>query len=173
MNKSLLFAAVASPLILLSFGSKPVYALEVDLWPFDNKGNTQQMSTQTINRTGYEGLGRRGLFLEKKAEFLGITTEELRAMLEDGKTLREIAEEMGKTIEDLHEFHKQEVAERMEERGASPEEIEERLGAMDEHFAECQENPDLCVHERRENRRIFRNGLRIGYKAGQGDYGIE
>ncbi len=64
---------------------------------------------------------RRGWMLEHMdlsdgAAFLGITEDELRAELQSGKSPLEIAEEHGKTIEDIRAFLIQQATDRIDER---------------------------------------------------------
>ncbi len=71
-----------------------------------------------------------------KAEALGMTSDELGAALET-KTLLQIAEEKGVSIDYLHETMKTAAKARWAANGLSQEEIDARLASMEERRANC------------------------------------
>lgn len=86
-------------------------------------------------RQGFGGM-RRGLAV--KAEFLGISEEELQAKMTEGKTMIEIAEELGKSFDDLKNFMLSEAKARWVEKGLTQEEIDERTQWMQEKHENCE-----------------------------------
>ena len=92
--------------------------------------------TETGNFRGF----RRGF--NAIAEFLDITTDELRTSRDEGKTTFNLIEEQGKTKEEFQEYMQNKAIERMTERGFSDEEISERLEMMAERRSgECNGTP--------------------------------
>ncbi|MFC1622132.1 hypothetical protein ACFL13_01980 [Patescibacteria group bacterium] len=104
---------------------------------------------------GWKGSRFGGRGLEMKAEFFGMSVEDLQAALKN-QTPLEIAEGQGKTKEDMFEFMKGKMVERMQDRGLSEEEIAERLARMEERHAQCLEDPESC-----------RMGMRGGIHKGE------
>jgi len=92
--------------------------------------------TETGNSNGF----RRGF--NAIAEFLDITTDELRASRDGGKTTLNLIEEQGKTREEFQQYMQDKAIERMTERGFSDEEISERLEMMAKRRSgECNGTP--------------------------------
>jgi len=108
MKKYLIPTGILSLVAVMSFiAVKPVYA--------DSQGNGQ-------------GYFRKGL--ERTAEILGITAEELTTQKDAGKTMMEIVEEYGMTMEDLQNARTEAAKQRWAESGLSEEEINSRLETM-------------------------------------------
>lgn len=90
---------------------------------------------------GFTGRGAgREQMVERKAEILGMSAEELETALE-GNAFLEIVEEHGLTREEMHERMGEGARARWESRGLSEEEIAERLSAREERWAERGECP--------------------------------
>jgi len=88
----------------------------------------------TVSAHGFWGKGgNKGDRLEKKAQVLGLSVEELEDKLET-MTFQEIIEEQGLTREELFERKKEIIQEYWTELGLSEEEIEERLEKMQERY---------------------------------------
>lgn len=83
-----------------------------------------------LGRSWFRGWGG-GKGLEKKAEMLGMTVEELEAELET-KTMVEIFEDQGIVPEELQAQMLEKARGRWQEMGLSEEEIAEREGRMEE-----------------------------------------
>jgi predicted RNA-binding protein len=83
--------------------------------------------------------------LQEKADFIGITVEELREAMEN-RTLKELLEEKGITREDMWEHMKENMIEHMRERGLTDDEISERIEAKEARMEEMkqwhEEHPD-------------------------------
>ena len=86
--------------------------------------------------------------LANKAEFLGLTVDELKEELQT-KTLRQIAEEQGITREDIIAHKRARLEEHWRNQGVSEEDIARRLERFDERTADG-------LPERGERRRGFR-----------------
>lgn len=98
------------------------------------------------DRPWFGGFGFRGFRrgLEPKAEFLGMTPEELKAQLEE-KTIFEIMEEQGISPEQFREQMEEKMRERWQEMGLSEEEIAEREQRMEERYQRMLERcAELC-----------------------------
>lgn len=115
-----------------------------------NEGLSERID-ELVNRTPGEGEGRhkgpggnKGDRAEALAEFLGLTTEDLRAGFDDGQTLAQVAEAQGVSEDDLVAFLLGQVEERLDEAvengridaddaeekmAEAPERLEERINA--------------------------------------------
>lgn len=79
--------------------------------------------------------------LEEKASILGLSTGELKAMLEEGKTFKEIADEVGFDLEQFRKEMKEQRTEHLTERinkmiedgKITQEQADEKLVWMEEH----------------------------------------
>ena len=84
--------------------------------------------------------GRHGAHLEEVAEFLGITSEEIREALQDGSTLGEIADANGSSADELIAFMVEQASERLDQAVAegriTEEEAAERLAEITERITE-------------------------------------
>ena len=84
--------------------------------------------------------GRHGAHLEEIAEFLGITSEEIREALQEGSTLGDIADANGSSAEELIGFMVDQASERLDEAVAdgriTEEEAAERLAEITERITE-------------------------------------
>ena len=81
-----------------------------------------------------QGFLRRGL--EKTAEIIGISVDEITAERNEGKTMIQIAEENGASQEKLQNARTEAAKQRWAERGFSEEEINSRLETMAQRRAE-------------------------------------
>lgn len=64
---------------------------------FDQDSNDNRFNCSINNRVGFEKM------LENKAEVLGLSLDEIKALREDGKTFAEILEQQGLDIDSFHE----------------------------------------------------------------------
>lgn len=90
----------------------------------------------TINGNGNGGRYGYAQSLATKADALSMTSEELQTALET-KTLLQIAEEKGVSIDSLHESMQTAAQKRWADRGLSEEEIASRLQDMKDRQADC------------------------------------
>lgn len=89
---------------------------------------------------GWKKFGRFGRGLEAKAEIFGMSTDELKAALED-KSFIQIAQEKGISCDELREYKMEWFKKRWQEKGLSNEEIAEREQKMDQ---KRQERLEYC-----------------------------
>lgn len=90
------------------------------------------------NRFGKMSMHGMGRGLELKAEFFGISVEELQSKFDEGKTMLEISEELDKNFDDMRTFMLEKAQERWQEMGLSQEEIDERMQRMEERHTNCE-----------------------------------
>lgn len=119
MKKILLIGAIALSLTFLFMN-------------FDNKASAQDYTGKRYGDGERMGGMRKGL--EDKAEFLGMSVEELQNRMTNGETLMDIA---GDNFDGLKEFMLSRAQERWAERGLSQEEIDERMQWMQERHENC------------------------------------
>jgi hypothetical protein len=74
--------------------------------------------------------------IETKAELFGMTADELKTQLQE-KTMLQVAEENGVSMEKLRETVRANAQKRWEEKGLSDEEIKARQQSMEERQANC------------------------------------
>lgn len=96
------------------------------------------VGAQSTNGNGSVNGGRYGYSqsLTTKSEALGMTSDELSTALET-KTLAQIAEEKGVSLDALHEKMQSAAQARWAENGLTQEEIDERAADMTERQADC------------------------------------
>jgi hypothetical protein len=97
-------------------------------------------ATTNGNNQGNKGYGYENM-LSSKAEVLGISIDELKASLAEGKTFLEIAEAQGLTSEDLHEAMSAQAESRINQRVANgtltQEQADELLANTAERQGDC------------------------------------
>jgi len=109
------------------------------------------VTTQEAYAFGGRGQGRgpspehHEEMLTKKAEFLGVTVEEVKEAWEN-RTFHELLTEKGYTFQDMWNQMKETMREHMSERGLTDDEIDSRFERKEEHMQRRQEwlenNPD-------------------------------
>ncbi len=99
---------------------------------FNNNASADDYSGKGLGNGERMGGMRKGL--ETKAEYLGISLEELQERMAAGETLKDIA---GDKFEDLKEFMLSDAKLRWAEKGLSQEEIDERIEWMSERHENC------------------------------------
>jgi polyhydroxyalkanoate synthesis regulator phasin len=109
--------------------------------------------------------GRHGAHLEEIAEFLGITSEELRAALQEGSTLGEVAEANGSGADELIGFLVDQASERLDEALADGRITEDEAA---ERLAEITERITRGVTEGFEQGPGFGHGPACGHHRGFG-----
>lgn len=112
--------------IILGMGLATVAVAAIAFVPFT--------SAQSANN--YQMRGGNGKGIETKAQIIGISADELREQLQT-KTMTEIVEEKGMTIEEVQMQTRAAAMERWQEKGLSDEEIQERVEFQEEKQAEC------------------------------------
>jgi len=107
----------------------------------------------TSPKPGFEAM------LENKADLLGISVDELREKVKQGKTFREIVGEHELTIEEFCEKNKEKMGEWLQqlvdEGKITEEEMNEKIETMEERCLENAGNGPINNSE---------NGLKIGHK---------
>ncbi len=78
------------------------------------RGGNGQFGNGTGRHFGIESGEHRGEMVEKLANYLGISQDELRNELKSGKTLAEVAKENGKSTNDLVNFFMSEAKEHLQ-----------------------------------------------------------
>lgn len=98
-------------------------------------GTNANGNNQTNKGYGYETM------ISDKAETLGVSVDDLKADLAEGKTFLEIAEAQGLTSDDLHEVMTTQATARINQRVANgnltQEQANERLANMAERQGDC------------------------------------
>jgi polyhydroxyalkanoate synthesis regulator phasin len=123
--------------------------------------------------------GGRGAHFEEIAEFLGVTSEEIRDALIDGSTLGEIAEANGSSAAELITFMVEQASERLDEAVAegriTEEEAAERLAEITERITEGVtdgfEGPGPCFGHGPGGRRHGGPGRPFGGASPESDTG--
>jgi len=125
--------------------------------------STVLISGLIMNASAEENNGLMGLFgggrdkmIENKAKVLGLSTEDLKAQLDQGQTFHEIIEESGLTPEELHEQMQAKKTEEIDNLVAT--------GKISEEFAQELKQK---MEERNQNR-LENGGFGRGIKKGYG-----
>ncbi len=85
---------------------------------------------------GYRNGGETGYGVESKANWLGISIDELKDKLSN-MTFLDIVKEKGLSMDDFHAKREEEVRARWEERGISEDEINNRLEQLKNRWESC------------------------------------
>jgi hypothetical protein len=113
--------------ILLGAGLSTIAIAAIAFVPFAGAQNSQ----------GYQmGANGKGYGIETKAQIIGMTADELREQLQT-KTMSEIVEGKGMTLEQVREQARASAMGRWQEKGFTEEEIQERINFQEEKQAGC------------------------------------
>lgn len=107
----------------------PIIQKLVEIFNLDGE-RVKEVFDEVREEKGQRRQERREEGLEALAEFLGMSTDEVKQAFEDGKTPADLAEEKGLNIEDFRDQMAEQRREYWREMGLSDEEIAEREEQM-------------------------------------------
>lgn len=110
-------------------------------WPFD-KPETDSVAQESLPHRHMKGFHRmhRAEHREDLSEFLELSLDQINERLQNGETIDEIAQSLGKNIEDFRAQQQEKRAEQLHEMGFSDEEISQHQAFMQKMHEWMQQN---------------------------------